>query len=196
MPSLKVAAVARMNSCSSMLSSRWNARIGGIVDSPTPTVPISSDSTSVTSTIPRNCWDSAAAAIQPAVPPPAITTLFISMFMSAIEPTEQHGPDLPRPRLVDGAEHPARLLRETFAGASRRTEDVVLDDVLPGGLLTLRPVPQRPDQLVQRVHRRRNELRRGAPPVVHERIERTQSLHVMPPHGGDEHGITRFHFAH
>src|SRR4026208_1661799 len=99
--------------------------MGGIVDSPTPTVPISSDSTSVTSTIPRNCCDSAAAAIHPAVPPPAITTFFISMFMSAIEPTEQHGPDLPRPRFVDGAEHAARPLREMFAGASRRADDAV-----------------------------------------------------------------------
>ena len=52
----------------------WKARIGGMVDSPTPTVPISSDSTSTRSSSPWNCCDSAAAAIQPAVPPPAITT--------------------------------------------------------------------------------------------------------------------------
>jgi hypothetical protein len=51
--------------------------IGGIVDSPTPTVPIASDSTSVTATVRPIVRAIAAAAIQPAVPPPAMTTRWI-----------------------------------------------------------------------------------------------------------------------
>ena len=47
MPSLKVPCVARRNSFSSMPSIALNSRSVGIVASPTPTVPISSDSTSV-----------------------------------------------------------------------------------------------------------------------------------------------------
>ena len=42
--------------------------------SPTPTVPISSDSTSVMDSLRPTNRDKAAAAIHPAVPPPAITT--------------------------------------------------------------------------------------------------------------------------
>src|SRR5690606_25600450 len=66
-----------MNSRSSMPSRWWKVRIVGIVDSPTPTVPICSDSTRVTSRCSRNWWVSAQAAIQPAVPPPAMTTRLI-----------------------------------------------------------------------------------------------------------------------
>ena len=65
-----------------------------------------------------------------------MTTFLISAFMSAIELVEQHGPYLPRQGFVDGAEYAARLLRQMFAGAPRRTQDVILDDVLPGPLLT------------------------------------------------------------
>ena len=49
-------------------------RIGGIVASPTPTVPISSLSISVIVQPVRIALASAAAVIQPAVPPPTITT--------------------------------------------------------------------------------------------------------------------------
>jgi hypothetical protein len=44
-----------------------------MVDSPTPIVPIASDSTRVSSIALPNVRASAAAAIQPAVPPPATT---------------------------------------------------------------------------------------------------------------------------
>ena len=47
---------------------------GGIVDSPTPTVPIASDSISVRSTVRPIVRAIAAAVIHPAVPPPAMTT--------------------------------------------------------------------------------------------------------------------------
>jgi hypothetical protein len=72
MPSFRVARVSRMNSASSSPIRLLKSRIGGTVASPTPTMPMSSDSTRVT----RACGPSvrcrAAAAIQPAVPPPTI----------------------------------------------------------------------------------------------------------------------------
>ena len=52
--------------------------MAGSVASPTPIVPISSDSTSVMSSTLAELLRQAAAAIQPAVPPPAMTTLFTS----------------------------------------------------------------------------------------------------------------------
>lgn len=47
-----------------------------MVASPTPTVPITSDSTSSILIVPRVTCASAAAAIQPAVPPPTIRMRF------------------------------------------------------------------------------------------------------------------------
>src|SRR5690242_12754698 len=72
MPSLNVPRVSRTN-CASSISSTWlNSFRWGTVASPTPTVPISSDSTSRTEQWPSSL-EKAAAAIQPAVPPPTIT---------------------------------------------------------------------------------------------------------------------------
>ena len=74
MPSLNVACVLRTNSSSSMPSKRLKSCIGGIVASPTPTVPISGDSMRrMLSSAPLLTRVSAAAAIQPAVPPPTMT---------------------------------------------------------------------------------------------------------------------------
>jgi hypothetical protein len=92
MPSLNVALVRWTNSFSSSPSNWLNCRIGGMVASPTPTVPIASDSTSAIST-----WRdskvraSAAAAIQPAVPPPTIAIFriadpFIRSLLSDVAP--------------------------------------------------------------------------------------------------------------
>src|SRR5471032_77567 len=77
MPSLKVALVSRMNSSSLMPSTRLNALIIGIVDSPTPTVEISSDSISRIVYLLRSTLDSEAAAIQPAVPTPTMTMTMV-----------------------------------------------------------------------------------------------------------------------
>jgi hypothetical protein len=73
MPSLKLACVARTNSRSSMPSTLLKNCSGGIVASPTPTVPISSDSIKVTDCVPFSAWARQAAAIHPAEPPPTIT---------------------------------------------------------------------------------------------------------------------------
>src|SRR6185503_18165165 len=78
MPSLYVARVLRMKSDSSMPSSALNERIGGIVASPTPIVPISGDSiTVIRAGLFFSTRASNAAAIQPAVPPPTIAMLCI-----------------------------------------------------------------------------------------------------------------------
>src|SRR5690348_15765905 len=73
MPSLYVPPVAARNSASSIPSELLNIAIEGIVASPTPTIPISSDSISVTENRGTQKRASAAAAIHPAVPPPTTT---------------------------------------------------------------------------------------------------------------------------
>ena len=78
MPSLNVPCVSLSISSALTPSNLLNSTIGGIVASPTPTVPISSDSIKVTVqfsvpiTRPR-----AAAVIQPEVPPPTTTKFLI-----------------------------------------------------------------------------------------------------------------------
>src|SRR5689334_15506321 len=74
MPSLNVPCVCRRKSSSSIFTMRLNPAIAGIVASPTPTMPISDDSTTVMDMRGPSTRTSAAAAIHPAVPPPAMTT--------------------------------------------------------------------------------------------------------------------------
>src|SRR5690606_4560564 len=77
-PSLKVAFVDRTKSSSFKSSNRLKYRMCGMVDSPTPTVPIASDSIRrilISGAARRRAI--AAAAIHPAVPPPTITVLRI-----------------------------------------------------------------------------------------------------------------------
>ena len=76
-----VAFVSRKNSFSSIPITLLRVMIGGIVASPTPTVPISSDSISVTFTPAPIRRLITAAEIQPAVPPPTITTFFTALFI-------------------------------------------------------------------------------------------------------------------
>src|SRR5690348_5978701 len=73
-PSLYVPWVKRIRSRSSMPRNALMCRICGMVASPTPTVPIPADSTRWISRCGPSARASSAAAIQPAVPPPTITS--------------------------------------------------------------------------------------------------------------------------
>src|SRR5690606_19775088 len=173
----------------------------GIVDSPTPTVPISSDSTKVTSSRSRNWWVSAHAVTQPAVPPPAITTLrirFLSKTLpsvakaaapvacgcarpwrrirgparSAVEFGYQGRAHPARGGFIEWCQLAARLFGQVLAGACGRAEHVVLEQLAPGALLLLRAVADRPHRQAERVHRRGDPGRHAAPPVVDQHGER------------------------
>src|SRR2546423_1467705 len=75
MPSLKVPRTSRMNSTSSISSTLLKSFRCGTVASPTPMVPISSDSMRRMAQFGPSTLARAAAAIQPAVPPPTMRML-------------------------------------------------------------------------------------------------------------------------
>ena len=78
MPSLKVAFVCRTNSSSGMPRNCMKSTNDGMVASPTPIVPISSDSISTTSqSVLCRTRARQAAVTHPAVPPPTMTTRLI-----------------------------------------------------------------------------------------------------------------------
>src|SRR5687768_8539474 len=108
---------------------------------------------------------------------------------SAIQIVEQHRPDATRAAVIHGPESATRLLGQVLASLLGSTENVVFENALPRALLALRPIAQGPYCVIERIHRRRHELRRRAPPIVDQRIERTQRFDVMPPQARNEYGI-------
>src|SRR5690554_2957880 len=76
-----------------MPSTSLKVLIGGMVDSPTPTVPIASDSTSCICNCLLKNRASMAAAIQPEEPPPTISTRFIDcsviVFPTTVSPAKK-----------------------------------------------------------------------------------------------------------
>src|SRR5450432_2998973 len=69
-----------------MFKNRSRSMIGGIVASPTPTIPISGDSITVmTVRVPGRARANMPAASQPAVPPPTIAMLVIRLSPAALE---------------------------------------------------------------------------------------------------------------
>src|SRR4051812_19772365 len=102
--------------------------------------------------------------------------------VSTIQTIQEHGPDLTRAIFIDGPQESARLFGQMLTGTRRRPEHVILENLSPGFLLRLGPVTDRPYRVIEGTHWTRNVLRRGAPPVVDQRVERTQSLDVVPPH--------------
>src|ERR1700761_6378899 len=86
MPSFTVALVSAMKARSSRPTIWLNQWIVGMVASPTPMVPIASDSTSViVQDRPARARERAAALIQPAVPPPRMATLRIRVSLMVAE---------------------------------------------------------------------------------------------------------------
>ena len=122
----------------------------GIVASPTPTVPISSDSTTVMSNVLPRSLASDAAAIQPAVPPPAMTTLWTFLCSNCasrsflpVQLVDDRGAQPLRRCLVEGREGSAPCLGDVRVDRLVGIEDVVIEHAspslaLPGGQVAKR----------------------------------------------------------
>src|SRR5690606_38063975 len=127
-----------------------------MVDSPTPTVPMRSDSTKVISSSGPRLRASAAATVHPAVPPPAMTTRFTACpsksslpLDSPVQPVEQSRPQPPGPGPVDRREVTLRVLGQVRARPRRLAEDVVIEQRAPSLLLRVRAVAQAEQRVEQ-----------------------------------------------
>src|ERR1700743_1955981 len=140
-PSLNTAFVSAMNSCSLTPHSSWKVSSVGIVASPTPTVPISSDSTSLMSRPLPSVLPRQAAVIQPAVPPPAMTTRRTGlrersrdsavMAASAFESVDQRLAQVARAAFGDGGQRAARVPRDVGGGGLIGLAHVVVEHAAP-----------------------------------------------------------------
>src|SRR5581483_7946321 len=118
--------------------------MAGMVASPTPTVAISSDSTRVMSSIRPRTLEMAAAALHPAVPPPAMTTRRMGLgscsgwecccmvgLQLSFHFIEQRGAQGAGAIVVERRQHALRVLRYVPGLFAVAFKNIVAEQVLP-----------------------------------------------------------------
>src|SRR6185436_3322253 len=155
-----------------------------MVASPTPTVPMRSDSTSVISSwVPRR-FARLYAVSQPAVPPPAMTTRVLPLTFTGFLAFQAVGHDVAdaaRVLFIHVGERALRLLRQMSPWHRVVTENVVVEQCAPALPVCQRPVAQAEHGVHEHIHRIAHVGRRVDPPIVHHDVETVQRLGLVPP---------------
>src|SRR5262245_23030749 len=156
-----------------------------MVASPTPTVPIRSDSTSVISSwLPRRLARLYAAS-QPAVPPPAMTTRVLPEFtvpgFLSFQAVVHDVADATRVLFVHVGERALEVFRQVCPWHRVVTEDVVVEQRAPALSIYQWAVAQPEHRVHQHIHRITHVAGRVDPPVVHHDVEAVARLGLVPP---------------